>query len=49
MNKDTKVAKVAKTEIREERTHGRRAVARKEGNGQEKNWQRRKQSMLDVR
>ena len=36
MKKDTKVSKVAKMQIREERTHGRRAVARKGAKGKRK-------------
>ena len=35
MKKDTKVAKVAKIHIREERNHGRRTVARQEAAGKE--------------
>ena len=34
--KDTKVAKVAQMQVRGERTHGRRAVARKEAQGKRK-------------
>ena len=36
MNKDTKVTQVAKMQIREQRTHGRRAVARCEAKGKKK-------------
>ena len=36
MQKDTKVAKVAKIHIREERNNGRRAVARQEAAGKGK-------------
>ena len=36
MKKDTKVAKVAKIHISEERNHGRRAVARQEAAGKGK-------------
>ena len=42
-----KVAMVAKMQSRWERTHGRRAAARKEAKAREK-WKGRKQNMLDL-
>ena len=44
--KDTKVAKVAKMQIREERTHGRGAVAGIRKQLARERWQGRKQSLL---